>query len=1329
MPSQLFRLARRAQLLLTATAALLTACGGGGGGSDASAGPAPVAVAAVEQPARKVLQSAASAGEGSALTLTDTLNVRAYAKLAGGIGALTSVVVDGIQVAQFEVRSTVPQDYAVTVPALKPGTKVDVVYSNDSVALAGGDRSLYVVQLNHKTTAVVPKPDNSSIDKGLDAAAFDGVNVVAGDSGLYWNAALRVVWPEPNLTSSLTVRASAQAAGGSGATMVVRVNGTVLGTSTVSATAPTDFTYPAPAFSAGSTVDVAFLNAGTADGVARALNVHYLRSGTTVLRPTDTGVKFDAGSDLAAYDWVNMSSGVVALTANGALRGTWPAANMTDTLTVRASGTLADNVGPIVQIFADGILLGSSEIRAVYPVNISLPALPLKVGQIIEVRHTNPAAGRSLNVAYAMSGKTVLLANAGSLNNAWPAANLTDTLNIRARADVAGGTGAIMQVLVDNLLVGTAEVNSTVNADYQFAVPPMSAGRKVDLVYTNDGQVNGVDRNLYIAYLTTANTALLPTAAGNTFDRGVDGTAFDGIDVVAGSDSLTTNGALHINWPAANITSTVTVRASATPAGNTGALMTLWVNGVAVSATHVNSTTPTDFVMPSPTLAPGAQVAVTFGNPGTVDGVTRALQVQYLIAGSTFLTPTSSGATYSAGNLAAPWPAANLTDTLTVRAHASLAGNVGALMQLRVNGVIVGVREVRSSTPTDHVFSVPKIQPGDKVDVQFINDAVVDGQDRNLFVQSIRGSGWTQAAFATHVSYDMGSGEAAIDGLNVSATGGAMYANGATRFAVNTITPVISTPAQQNAVRLLQQASFGVTPNDIDRVVQLGRSGWVDEQLQKPFSPDMVPYVESKFALGDSYRPGGANYSINWVSQKFWATAATDAHQLRRRVGFALHQILTVSQADSGLYGHVRGYARYVDTLNRLAFGNYRELLEEIALSPMMGIYLSHMRNRPEDVGGSRMPDENFAREVMQLFSIGLHELNVDGSPVLDGYGQPVETYSNADVVALAKVFTGWSWSFPDGQLTETTFRGGTPDLKTAANDLRIDLQRMKAYPGQHSTGEKRLFASKPWAATLPAGQGAQADLTAALDALFKHPNVGPFIGRQLIQRLVTSHPSPAYVARVAATFNNNGKGVRGDLAAVVRAILMDPEAVTTPAGSIGKLREPVLAVSHWLRALEARSASGEYMINHDLIGLSQQQWHAPSVFGYFRPGYVPPNSSFANAGITVPELQLTSETTTARWVNLAMSMAGNGVGQYGSAADVSANLQPLIDLAQAGNLDGMVERLNLLLYAGRMSAALKADIVDAVTSVSGTDLPSYTNRARVALFLALAAPDYLIQR
>ncbi|MBP6902259.1 MAG: DUF1800 family protein, partial [Burkholderiaceae bacterium] len=709
--------------------------------------------------------------------------------------------------------------------------------------------------------------------------------------------------------------------------------------------------------------------------------------------------------------------------------------------------------------------------------------------------------------------------------------------------------------------------------------------------------------------------------------------------------------------------------------------------------------------------------------------VARALNVQYLISGSTFLTPTSSGTTYSAGNLSAAWPAANLTDTLTVRAYADVAGGVGAVMQLRINGVIVGTREVSSTSPADYSFAVPKILPDAKVDVLFTNDGQVNAANRNLYVQYIRGNGWTIGAFGNNVSFDAGTGEAAIDGVGVSATYGAMYSNGGLRFIVGTTNSSGSTAEQKAAARLLLQASFGATAGDIQRVTQLGRAGWIDEQINQPFSADMVSHVESKFALGDAYRPGGPSYSPNWVSQRFWATAASSPHQLRRRVGFALHQILTISQADSGLYQHVRGYAQYVDTLNRLAFGNYRELLEEIALSPMMGIYLSHIRNRPEDLTSTRMPDENFARELMQLFSIGLHELNIDGSPVLDSSGQAVETYSNTDVMALAKVFTGWSWGVADSQLTESMFRWGSIDLKTAAGDQRIDLQRMKAYPGQHSTVEKRLFVGKPWAAVLPANQSAQADLKSALDVLFNHPNVGPFVGRQLIQRLVTSHPSLGYVGRVAAVFNNNGKGVRGDLAAVTRAILMDAEAVNPPAGSTGKLREPVLGIAQWLRGLGARSTSGEFMINYDLDSIGQRQWHPPSVFGYFRPGYVPPNTQFANGGITVPELQLANESSTTRWINLAMAMAGYGLGWNGTANDVSADLQPLIDLSQIGNVDGMVEFLNLLLHAGGMSGVLKADIIDAITSVSGSDAASHANRARVALFLALASPDYLILR
>ena len=203
------------------------------------------------------------------------------------------------------------------------------------------------------------------------------------------------------------------------------------------------------------------------------------------------------------------------------------------------------------------------------------------------------------------------------------------------------------------------------------------------------------------------------------------------------------------------------------------------------------------------------------------------------------------------------------------------------------------------------------------------------------------------------------------------------------------------------------------------------------------------------------------------MPQAFWKSVAVDDDQLRQRVAFALHQIFMVSQLDSNLYNQARAYAHYVDTLNQQAFGNFRTLMEEMALSPVMAIYLTHLRNRPEDPASGRVPDENFARELMQLFTIGLHELNADGTPKLAADGQPVETYGNADVMALARVFTGWSWGFPDNQLTSANF-WATPNL-TATGDIKTDLQRLKAYPGQHSMAEKKLFAGKPWALTIPA--------------------------------------------------------------------------------------------------------------------------------------------------------------------------------------------------------------------------------------------------------------------
>jgi uncharacterized protein (DUF1800 family) len=418
-----------------------------------------------------------------------------------------------------------------------------------------------------------------------------------------------------------------------------------------------------------------------------------------------------------------------------------------------------------------------------------------------------------------------------------------------------------------------------------------------------------------------------------------------------------------------------------------------------------------------------------------------------------------------------------------------------------------------------------------------------------------------------------------------------------------------------------------------------------------------------------------------------------------------------------------------VDMLNKHAFGNYRTILEEIALSPSMGIFLSHIRNRKEDPALGRLPDENFARELMQLFSIGLQELNLDGSLKLGTGGQPIETYNNDDVMALAKVFTGWSWGLPNSQLTESNFRNYWPDY-SVAGDQRVDLQRMKAYPLQHSDSEKRFFSGKPRAVSIPVETPAADALRVTLDALFNHPNVGPSVARQMIQRLVTSAPSPAYVARVATVFNGNGAGVRGDMAAVVRAVLLDAEAQTPRLQpGFGKLRDPILRVSQWIRAFDAGSVTGEFMMSGDLDNVSQRPFSPASVFSYYRPGYVPPNSGFAVRNATAPEFQIVNESTAANWVNKAQAMAGNGLGWTGSVNDVRSLYTVQADLAAAGNMTQMLDQLNLLLFAGRMSPELRQAVLDGVGGVGGVDAASHLNRARVAVFLALASPEYTAPR
>lgn len=523
-------------------------------------------------------------------------------------------------------------------------------------------------------------------------------------------------------------------------------------------------------------------------------------------------------------------------------------------------------------------------------------------------------------------------------------------------------------------------------------------------------------------------------------------------------------------------------------------------------------------------------------------------------------------------------------------------------------------------------------------------------------------------------------------------------------------------PTQEQASRFLAQATFGPTQADISNVASNGYSAWLDDQFAKPQKLHRS-YMDTVAAS----LPSGTSLSQNNFFESFWQQAATSDDQLRQRVAFALSQIFVVSLQNDTVANYPRGVASYYDMLAANAFGNYRNLLQGVTLHPMMGIYLSSLRNQKES--GTRVPDENYAREVMQLFSIGLYELNQDGTPKIVN-GAPVETYTHDDIAGLAKVFTGWSWSGSDK--SDTRFFGGTPDPNR-------DWMPMQSYPKFHSASAKTFLGTTIPAQSTP---DPEASLKIALDRLYNHPNVGPFIGKQLIQRLVTSNPSPQYVSRVAAVFANNGQGVRGDMKAVIRAILLDPEARANPNLSnptIGKLREPVLRLGHWMRSFGVKSASGRFLLgslDNQQSSLGQTPMRAPSVFNFYRPGYVPPTTSIAKASLTSPEMQITSEPSVVGYLNFMRDVIPNGVG---NSHDVKSDYRP--EIALADTPDKLLDEVNLLLMAGQMPSTLRDQIKSAINSVaiSSTDTAAAAtarkNRVYLAIFLTMASPEYLVQK
>jgi uncharacterized protein (DUF1800 family) len=546
--------------------------------------------------------------------------------------------------------------------------------------------------------------------------------------------------------------------------------------------------------------------------------------------------------------------------------------------------------------------------------------------------------------------------------------------------------------------------------------------------------------------------------------------------------------------------------------------------------------------------------------------------------------------------------------------------------------------------------------------------------------------------------------------------------------------PVVEKPATRAAaMRFLNQATFGPTDADVDRVMAIGYSPWIDEQFARAPSEHRLTWDTADAAIkaADASRSAGTRE----VLDSFYKSAVSGEDQLRQRVAFALSQIFVTSMMQDNVANEPRGVAGYLDMLARDGLTTYRQLLEQVARHPSMGLYLSHLRNQKEDAAQGRVPDENFAREVMQLFSIGLHPLNPDGSVVAGG----AATYTHDDIGGLAKVFTGWSWGGPD--TADGRFWGWSQ-----YRDANRGWQPMQGYAKFHSTSEKRFLGT---VVAAQASADASASLRAALDTLAAHPNVGPFIGRQLIQRLVTSHPSPAYVERVARVFADNGAGVRGDMKAVVRAVLLDREARDDGAAADpghGKLREPVLRLTALLRAFGATSDSGAWLIgatDDPGSALGQSPLRSPSVFNFYRPGYLAPGSESAAAQRTAPELQITHETTVAGYANYLRSGLQSGFGQNGvnwTAPRRDVQLALPTEAALADRPAELVEHVATKLLGGAVNDAWRAEVVAAVESITlpllKPDLSNQTqhdtarrNRARLAVFLAAVAPEFLLQK
>ena len=542
-----------------------------------------------------------------------------------------------------------------------------------------------------------------------------------------------------------------------------------------------------------------------------------------------------------------------------------------------------------------------------------------------------------------------------------------------------------------------------------------------------------------------------------------------------------------------------------------------------------------------------------------------------------------------------------------------------------------------------------------------------------------------------------------------------------------------------DVTRFLAQASFGPTEDEIKSLYESDGdfATWIDEQITAPNTSILE-------AFDDHMRDAGLDplnkrdLELDWqkrmlLSDILWERFVHGEDQLRQRVAFALSQIFVISDLSDALFNDARGVANYHDVMTQHAFGNYRDLLEAVTLNPTMGEYLSMVRNEKADLVRNIRPDENFAREMMQLFTIGLVELNDDGTQRSDEGGNVIPTYDQNITKAFASVFTGWIYGNAPYWYWTDWFNEST-------------VLPMKPFEAYHDTQSKTLLNGE----ILPAGQTAQQDLTAALDNVFSHPNVAPFISKQLIQRLVTSNPSPDYVQRVSGVFNNNGRGEKGDLEAVVRAILLDSEARTRSpetTATFGKVKEPILKFTSLMRAFDVEASqplTDDTMVERETIRFfwpgydyGQRPYGAPSVFNFYRPDYKPTAIS-ATYDVVSPELQILNEKNITAMSNWAGSIIFNAYDFLRADCEESLNYESGVgclyakfdsEVELARDIDDLLDHLDVLMLSGQMSDDMRTVVVNHIASFDEADEQQRLYRVAEAVYLIWMSPEFAIQR